>query len=404
MELPLALTHASDLFENQKLSSKSTGLMLASHATSHGNLVSLALFSTASKIASFLGVHPSVCQKYAAKNVHFVAPRWTRCWQFRSEAETGSPAPGVVPSCDVDGRHGAGDGPPPQRTAEECGGGAKRRGGARNARRPTVARSASRCPMTKQRLLEGCGWSSFTTLQYRRWWKRRSRTSWSRRPSRCSCVAVDGRTGPQSPRWVLPVVVPHLTSRRRPSLESQRCPRRWRIPGRPFQELFPRRVKCKSLSRAETKLCHVRHVHSFVASETVSWKTRTSPGAVAFYTRETGTVRLMWRDSKSMMISERVGCRWPVSAQMEKRERSSGSRANLPLESWPVSSKMRLKSLRMSRTRRTLRFFDKSLSHDQNQGGCSDVVWSGGPILSSLRFHQSNCVFWGGLYCLAMSS
>ena len=31
--------------------------------------------------------------------------------------------------------------------------------------------------------------------------------------------------------------------------------------------------------------------------------------------------------------------------------------------------------------------------HDEGQGGCSDSVWLGGSILSSLRFHQSNCVF-----------
>ena len=42
-------------FRNQRLFSKSTVLMFASHATSHGCFVALALFSTASKIASFLG-------------------------------------------------------------------------------------------------------------------------------------------------------------------------------------------------------------------------------------------------------------------------------------------------------------------------------------------------------------
>ena len=41
--------------------SNSTG---ASHATSHGGLVTLARYNTASSRASFLGVHPSECQKY----------------------------------------------------------------------------------------------------------------------------------------------------------------------------------------------------------------------------------------------------------------------------------------------------------------------------------------------------
>ena len=45
--------------------SKSTELVSASHATSHGCLVTLAVFSTASKMASFLGVHPSVCHRSA---------------------------------------------------------------------------------------------------------------------------------------------------------------------------------------------------------------------------------------------------------------------------------------------------------------------------------------------------
>ena len=57
-------------FRNQSLFSKSTGLVLASHAISHGSLVILALFNTDSKRASFLGVHSSVCQKYAAKKFH----------------------------------------------------------------------------------------------------------------------------------------------------------------------------------------------------------------------------------------------------------------------------------------------------------------------------------------------
>ena len=41
--------------------------MLASHAISHGCFVVLALFSTAFSSASFVGVHPSECQKYTWK-------------------------------------------------------------------------------------------------------------------------------------------------------------------------------------------------------------------------------------------------------------------------------------------------------------------------------------------------
>ena len=101
-----------------------------------------------------------------------------------SEAETESLAPGVAPSFEVDGCPGAGDGPPPQCTSEA------------RERRPTGTEdtsswSSSQCPMTKQRLLEGCGRCSSTTLQHRRLWKG-SRAA----VSRCSCAAAGGRTGP----------------------------------------------------------------------------------------------------------------------------------------------------------------------------------------------------------------
>ena len=54
---------------NHRLFSKSTRLISASHATNHGCSVNLALSSTASKMASFLGVHPSVFQKCDAKTL-----------------------------------------------------------------------------------------------------------------------------------------------------------------------------------------------------------------------------------------------------------------------------------------------------------------------------------------------
>ena len=62
-------------FLNQGLFSKSFGLMLASHAISHGCFVALALFSTASRIASFLGDRPSlrvseVCCKHSHPSTH----------------------------------------------------------------------------------------------------------------------------------------------------------------------------------------------------------------------------------------------------------------------------------------------------------------------------------------------
>ena len=56
-------------FRNHRLFSKSTQLISASHATTHGCSMNLALSSTASKMASFLGVHPSVCQKSDAKTL-----------------------------------------------------------------------------------------------------------------------------------------------------------------------------------------------------------------------------------------------------------------------------------------------------------------------------------------------
>ena len=56
-------------FRNKRLFSKSTGLVLASHAASHGCFAALALFSTASRRASFLGVHPCA-RLFAAKHSH----------------------------------------------------------------------------------------------------------------------------------------------------------------------------------------------------------------------------------------------------------------------------------------------------------------------------------------------
>ena len=53
--------------------SQTSGVMLASHATSHGCLVTLARFNTASKRASFLGVQPSECQKYIEKLAYLPA-------------------------------------------------------------------------------------------------------------------------------------------------------------------------------------------------------------------------------------------------------------------------------------------------------------------------------------------
>ena len=68
---------------------------------------------------------------------HAVAWR-TRCGS-RQEA-AGSPAPGMAPSRPYDGCHGAGDGPPPQRTA---GGGAERGSGGRAAPRATATEAST---------------------------------------------------------------------------------------------------------------------------------------------------------------------------------------------------------------------------------------------------------------------
>ena len=61
-----ATTYISSLW-NQRLFSKSSGHMFASHATNHGCLVTVACLTTASSKASFLGVPPSECQKYTEK-------------------------------------------------------------------------------------------------------------------------------------------------------------------------------------------------------------------------------------------------------------------------------------------------------------------------------------------------
>ena len=55
------------IFPTPTVFSNSSGLMLASHAISRGRFVVRALFSTASMMASFLGVHPSKCLKYTEK-------------------------------------------------------------------------------------------------------------------------------------------------------------------------------------------------------------------------------------------------------------------------------------------------------------------------------------------------
>ena len=60
------------------LFSKSTGLKQAS-ATSHGCLVILARFNTASNRVSFLGVHPSECQKYT-ENTLIPPLAFTQAW------------------------------------------------------------------------------------------------------------------------------------------------------------------------------------------------------------------------------------------------------------------------------------------------------------------------------------
>ena len=59
--------HLAPLKPETLFFSNSTGLILASHATSQGCLVTLARFNTASSRASFLGVQPSECQKYTEK-------------------------------------------------------------------------------------------------------------------------------------------------------------------------------------------------------------------------------------------------------------------------------------------------------------------------------------------------
>ena len=75
--------------------------------------------------------------------------------------------------------------------------------------------------------------------------------------SRCSCAAAGGRTGPQSPRWVLPVDVPV------PQVQETG------VLGRPVQERLPWRcLKFRSLSRAGMISCCTRNDQSCFAFET----------------------------------------------------------------------------------------------------------------------------------------
>ena len=63
LTLLLVLSRAFDLSETKGFSPKSSGLMLTSHAFSHGCFVVRVLFRTGSSSASFLDVHISECQK-----------------------------------------------------------------------------------------------------------------------------------------------------------------------------------------------------------------------------------------------------------------------------------------------------------------------------------------------------
>ena len=63
-----ATTCISSLW-NHRLFSKSSGHMFASHASNHGCLVTFACLATASRKASFLGVHPSERQKHTEKTL-----------------------------------------------------------------------------------------------------------------------------------------------------------------------------------------------------------------------------------------------------------------------------------------------------------------------------------------------
>ena len=63
----------------ERLHSKSSGHMFASHATNHGCLVTVACLTAASSTASFLGVQPSECQMYTEKTRR-PPPTFTHAW------------------------------------------------------------------------------------------------------------------------------------------------------------------------------------------------------------------------------------------------------------------------------------------------------------------------------------
>ena len=86
--------HVHLIFSKPKVFSKSSGLMLASHAISHGCFVVRVLFSTASSRASFLDYHPSECQKQTEK-IRSPTLTFTQAWailpSFPSIAPSSAP-------------------------------------------------------------------------------------------------------------------------------------------------------------------------------------------------------------------------------------------------------------------------------------------------------------------------